>query len=117
MEDLRSLARKAHHSSADVIIGKNGLTEAVLREIDVRLKAKGYVKVRILKRGLEAIGLERREIAYEVSKRLGAKLAGIRGRTFVIYRERPIKGRESMRGPQLRAKKSRSNSQALGRWK
>jgi len=113
LEDLKSLAKKAHHGSVDVIIGKNGLTESVLREIDSRLKIKGYVKIRILKRGLEAIGLERKEIAYEISKRLRAKLAGVRGRTFVIYREK--KENKSMGSLRLRAKKSQPNSLTLGR--
>ncbi|HIC99386.1 MAG TPA: hypothetical protein EYP08_07100, partial [Pyrodictiaceae archaeon] len=37
---------------ADVQIGKKGIYEGVLKEIDRRLKEKGVVKVRILKSAL-----------------------------------------------------------------
>ena len=81
-----SEAKRAHHGRADVIIGKKGLTEGVLREIEARLKAKGVVKIRILKTALEKEELDRRELARLVAERLGARLAGVRGRTFVIYK-------------------------------
>jgi RNA-binding protein len=87
MVSIRALAKRAHHGPADVIIGKKGITEEVLNEIKARLKAKGVVKVKILKKCLEVTGLSRRDVARIVSERLDAKLAGIRGRTFVIYYE------------------------------
>ncbi len=82
---LKKEAKKAHHKPADVLIGKKGLTDNVIAEIANRLKSKGVVKIKVLKKGLETVGLDRRTFAKKVSKLLGAKLAGIRGRTFVIY--------------------------------
>jgi RNA-binding protein len=104
MISLRAKAKRAHHGPADVIIGKKGLTEEVLREIETRLKAKGFVKVKILKRGIEAIGLDRRTAARVVSERLNARLAGVRGRTFVIYRELSSESGRSRERASLRAK-------------
>ncbi len=79
-------ARRAHHGRPDVIVGKKGLTREVLREIDLRLKNKGIVKVKVLKTGLESEGIDRRELAKRVAEALHAKLMGVRGRTFVLYR-------------------------------
>jgi len=84
--EAKRRARRAHHGSADVIIGKKGVTEEVLREIDARLRARGVVKVRMLRTAVDH-GRARREAARYVAERLGARLMGVRGRTFVLYRE------------------------------
>ena len=87
MESLRERVKRAHHGSPDVIIGKRGVTEQVLREIDERLRRKEVVKVKILRSGVEAEGNDRRSIARMVARALGARLMGVRGRTFVLYRQ------------------------------
>jgi len=81
---LREKVKRAHHSSPDVIIGKNGITEGVIEEIKRRLKAKGVIKVKMLKTALEGRGIDRREAAKLVAQLAGAKLMGVRGRTFVL---------------------------------
>ena len=88
MAGVRERVKRAHHSSPDVIIGKKGVTREVLGEIDRRLEAKEVVKVKILRSGVEAEGSDRREIARRVAQALGARLMGVRGRTFVLYRPR-----------------------------
>ena len=92
-ESVRERVKRAHHSGPDVIIGKKGVTREVLREIDRRLEAKEIVKVKILRTGLEAEGAGRRDIAREVARALGARLMGVRGRTFVLYRRKRGEGR------------------------
>jgi len=93
MESLRERVKRAHHGSPDVIIGKKGVTPEVLREIDARLRRKGVIKVKILRAGVEAEEADRREIARMVARRVGARLMGVRGRTFVLYREEAREGR------------------------
>lgn len=44
----RALRAKAHHLEPVVHVGQHGLTPAVLREIDVALRAHELVKVRVL---------------------------------------------------------------------
>ncbi len=83
---LRRRAKLAHHGPADVIIGKRGVTPGVLREIDERLRAKGVVKVKMLRSAMEAEEGDRREIARRVARMLNARLMGVRGRTFVLAR-------------------------------
>jgi len=103
---LRWRAKQAHHGPADVIIGKKGVTPEVLREIDGRLRLKGVVKVKLLKTAVEVEGGDRREIARRVAEALGAKLMGVRGRTFVLARP----SRED-------SFKDAGEPQRLGRWK
>ena len=99
MESLRERVKRAHHGSADVIIGKKGVTEEVLREIDARLEKRGVVKVKMLRTVEGAQGAGRKEIAREVAERLGARLMGVRGRTFVLYREPGKRRVEFKTGP------------------
>ena len=83
---LRRRAKLAHHGPVDVIIGKKGVTPEVLREIDRRLDIKEVVKVKLLKTALEVEGEDRRAIARRIAEALGARLMGVRGRTFVLAR-------------------------------
>lgn len=88
--NLREAVKRAHHSSADVIIGKNGITGGVVEEIKARLKAKGVVKVKMLRSALEGRDMDRREAARLVAQLTGAQLMSIRGRTFILaLKQRP----------------------------
>jgi RNA-binding protein len=93
-ENVKKRVREAHHKSPDVIIGKNGITEGVIGEIKTRLERSEIVKVKVLKTGLDAEGVDRREIARRVSDLVEARLMGVRGRTFVLYKPRQLKGEE-----------------------
>jgi len=83
--ELRRLKERVQQGRADVIIGKNGVTEAVLEEIRRHLEDKGVVKVKALKSAVKVTGLDRRSLARHVAERLGAWLLDVRGRTFVLY--------------------------------
>lgn len=73
----------------DVNIGKQGLTEPVLKEIDRRLDEHEIVKVRILKSALTVEGVEdRKKLAEMIAQRLKADAMEIRGYTLVLYRRR-----------------------------
>ena len=91
---LARLKEIVQQGPADVIIGKKGLSEGVLREIDRRLKEKGVVKVKALKSAIKVTGLDRKTLARTVAERLGALLLDVRGRTFVLYRPQPRRGEE-----------------------
>lgn len=82
---LRRLRNLVQQSRADVIIGKRGVDDGVLREIERRLLDKGVVKVKALKTAVKSTGLDRRSLARLVASRLNAVLLDVRGRTFVLY--------------------------------
>ncbi|MEM1777668.1 MAG: YhbY family RNA-binding protein [Acidilobaceae archaeon] len=81
-----SKVREKIHSRADVIIGKNGLTEGVIREIEERLRSREVVKVKLLKASLEVIGSDRVGIARIIAEKVNAELVDVRGRTFILYK-------------------------------
>ncbi|HEX9399611.1 MAG TPA: ribosome assembly RNA-binding protein YhbY [Anaeromyxobacter sp.] len=85
---LRKTLRAAgHHLSPIVQVGKEGVTDAVLRQLDDQLGAHELVKVRI--------GTESPEDRFEAAERLGsavgAQVAQILGRTVLVYRRHPEK--------------------------
>ncbi|HET7825907.1 MAG TPA: ribosome assembly RNA-binding protein YhbY [Anaeromyxobacter sp.] len=85
---LRKALRAAgHHLSAVVQVGKEGVTDAVLRELDEQLGAHELVKVRILAESPE----DRFEAAERLGAAAGAQIAQILGRTVLVYRKDPEK--------------------------
>jgi len=81
---VKELIKEVRHSSADVRIGKAGVSERVLSEIKRRLKEKGVIKVKMLKSALKVEGKDRFEIAKKVAEKVGARLIEVRGRTFIL---------------------------------
>ncbi len=77
---LRSLA---HEIEPSVFLGKSGLTQNVIDEIDVNLEKREIVKVK-LQEGCE---LTPKEVANKVGETLGAEFIQAIGRKFTLYRE------------------------------
>jgi RNA-binding protein len=82
--ERKLLKARAHQLEPVVMIGTKGLTDEVVKEVDVALKAHELIKVR-------AAGLEReaREAAFKaLCERTGAESVQAIGKVFVIYRKR-----------------------------
>lgn len=82
--ERKHLKARAHKLEPVVMVGAKGLTDEVVKEIDVALKAHELIKVR-------AAGLERdrREAAlHAICERTGAEAVQSVGKVFVIYRKR-----------------------------
>jgi RNA-binding protein len=74
-----------------VRVGKKGITEGLLAELDNILRARGVVKVKLLRNFREAYGVEsgnKREVAAELAEALGAEVVEVRGYTIVLRRRR-----------------------------
>lgn len=87
---LRKALRAAgHHLDAIVQVGKEGVTEPLLRQLDEALLAHELVKVKV--------GTESPEDRFEVADRLGeepgVQVAQVLGRTVLVYRKHPKKPR------------------------
>ncbi|HEY4039764.1 MAG TPA: YhbY family RNA-binding protein [Burkholderiaceae bacterium] len=83
-ERLR-LKSESHHREAVVLIGANGLTEAVMKEIDRALTAHELVKVRTPASARE----EREQMFAHVADHLGAARVQLIGRLMVLFRPAP----------------------------
>jgi RNA-binding protein len=82
--ERKELKARAHQLEPIVMIGTKGLTDEVVNEVDVALKAHELIKVR-------AAGLEReqRDDALKaLCQRTGAESVQSIGKVFVIYRKR-----------------------------
>ena len=76
------LKKLAHDLDPIVFIGKNDLTENIIKEIDSLLELRELVKVKIQEGSL----LDAKDTANEVADMLGAEFVQAIGRTFVLYR-------------------------------
>ncbi|HAS91805.1 MAG TPA: ribosome assembly RNA-binding protein YhbY [Sedimentibacter sp.] len=76
---------KALANSVDTImqIGKGGITDSVLKQIDDALNARELIKVSVLKNSM----LDAKSVANEVAESLGAEYVQSIGGKFVLYRE------------------------------
>jgi len=76
---------KALANSVDSImqIGKGGITDSVLKQIDDALNARELIKVSVLKNSM----LDAKSVANEVAESLGAEYVQSIGGKFVLYRE------------------------------
>ena len=63
-------------------IGKNGLTDAVLKQIDEALEKHELIKVRFID-----FKDEKKEIAAEIEKVLQCEMCGSIGHVFVFFRQ------------------------------
>lgn len=65
-----------------VVIGKNGITEAVVKDIDNQLAVNELVKINIL----DTNGLEADETAHDLADVLEAEFVSALGSKMVLYR-------------------------------
>jgi RNA-binding protein len=82
--ERKELKARAHKLDPVVVIGSKGLTDEVVKEIDLALKAHELIKVR-------APDLERDErepILNEIVFRTQAEAVQIIGKIFVIFRKK-----------------------------
>jgi len=91
----KHLKRLAHHRRPIVQTGANGLTEAVLAEIERGLNDHELIKTRIVADDRE----ERSNMIAEICERTGATLVQRIGHVAVLYRPHPEKPRIELPGP------------------
>lgn len=83
-EKLYQLKAQANQISPILNIGKNGITDALIEELNKQIKANRLVKVRVLKSAEE--GKDIKTIANEIAEATKSTLIEVKGRTVVLYR-------------------------------
>ena len=83
----KKLKKQALNSSLEVTIrvGKSGLTESVVDELDSQLKSRTMVKAK-LNRGLADDSADRQNLWQMLAEQTSSKLILIRGNIAVFYR-------------------------------
>lgn len=102
----RALRAAAHHLNPTVAIAGNGLSPAVLKEIDVSLRAHELIKVKL--HGIERD--DRAALLAEICAELDcAPVQGI-GNILVLWRQKPAEA-ESPASPRRRAAAPKTKKQ------
>lgn len=83
-EKLYQLKSDASKISPILNIGKNGVTDTLVEELNKQIKANRLVKVKVLKSAEE--GKDLKIIADELAEATRSTLIDVRGRTVVLYR-------------------------------
>ena len=83
-EKLYQLKSEANQINPILNIGKNGVTDTLIEELNKQIKANRLVKVRVLKSAEE--GKDVKAIAEEIANATRSTLIEVRGRTVVLYR-------------------------------
>lgn len=77
------LRSEAHHLQPLFQIGKSGLTESVIKQIEEALEAKELIKVNILQNCDE----DKNEIADKLDAREGLEIVQVIGKMLILYKE------------------------------
>jgi len=111
-DERRELRARAHNLNPVVSIAENGLTEGVLKEIEVNLTAHGLIKIRVYgdSRENRAIYLEK------ICAETGAAPVQQIGKLLVVYRPTataaaPAKALQPRRRPASEPRKSKRSFQ------
>jgi len=86
MEKKKLYQLKSEANLIDPIlkIGKNGVTDTFIEELNKQIKSKKLVKIRVLKSAEEVQDLE--SIAEKIARATRSTLIEVRGRSVVLYR-------------------------------
>lgn len=85
----RALRAAGHHLAPIVQVGKEGVTPALVRQLDQALLDHELVKVKVLAESPD----DRFEAAERLRDASGAQVAQVLGRTVLLYRKHPEKPR------------------------
>ena len=78
---MKEKINKIRQEPAKIRIGKKGITEGILQEIEVLLRREQIVKVKCLK----VVPTEStKAIAHNIAKITDSKILEIRGKTFIL---------------------------------
>jgi RNA-binding protein len=84
-KERASLRADAHHLTALVHIGHNGITPAIQQSLDDALRTKELVKIQLTK----TADLDLRVAAGDLAKAVTADVVQVIGRTVTLYRKNP----------------------------
>ncbi|MCA1063479.1 ribosome assembly RNA-binding protein YhbY [Rossellomorea sp. AcN35-11] len=79
----RYLRSEAHHLNPVFQVGKGGVNENMIKTIGEAIEVRELMKISIL----QNCDMDKKEVADELSKGVGAEIVQIIGNTIVLYKE------------------------------
>lgn len=110
---LKALIGKSHELKAKILLGKKGLTEDAVKEIERRLEKHGLVKIKLL----QSFEGETKETSEKIVQKTKAELVQAIGGTIVLFKEMKKKvfqknsGNEKKQGKEIRYKERKQYSE------
>ena len=89
-KQVRYLKGQGHHLKPLVMLGRDGLSNFVLNELNAILTGHELVKVKV---GNSCM-LDRREAAGAAAEKTGSEIVQILGKTFLLFRANPDRDAE-----------------------
>src|SRR5262252_2242544 len=83
----RYLRGLGHHLDPVVHVGKEGISEGLVRAVDEALATHELIKIK-LGESAGPTGRGRQDVAAALAEAAGAELAGVLGRPLLLYRRR-----------------------------
>lgn len=80
----RRIRRQLSGEKPTILIGKNGASQEILKEIEKQLEKREMIKIKILRSALKAD--KTMEVAVKIAGETKASLVDVRGHTFMLYR-------------------------------
>lgn len=82
----RRVKKRLSAEKPTIWVGKAGVSQELLKEVDKQLDKNEMVKVRILKSALESG--KTREVVAKIAEQTQSSLVEVRGNTFMLYKRR-----------------------------
>jgi RNA-binding protein len=95
----RKLRALGHHLDPVVLIGHQGVTDAIVAAVDQALHDHELVKVKV-----NEGPADRHEAADALAAQTGSEVAQVLGKTLLLFRQRPEASQFDLRQPDARAR-------------
>jgi RNA-binding protein len=93
-QQRKFLRSKAHHLDPAVLVGKQGITDTLVRALAQSLEAHELVKVRF-----NEFKSEKKALTEEMAFRTGSAVAGIIGHVAILYKQNPDEEKRNIELP------------------
>lgn len=84
-KDRAALRAEAHHLTATVHVGQQGLTPSLIQSLDDALRTRELVKVQLGRQ----VDVKAKEAAKALAEATGSSVVQVIGKTVTLYRENP----------------------------
>ncbi|RJS76187.1 YhbY family RNA-binding protein [Candidatus Bathyarchaeota archaeon] len=82
----RRVKKRLSAEKPTIWVGKTGVSQELLKEVDKQLDKNEMVKIKILKSALESS--KTKEVAAQIAEQTRSSLVEVRGNTFMLYKRR-----------------------------
>jgi RNA-binding protein len=85
-QEKKTLKKKSKNIASFTSIGKKGITENTITQINTYLKANHLCKVKVLRTYLDETGKSKQEVAKELSEKTNSELIDLIGLTITLWK-------------------------------